>query len=394
MSRRPTGKAVVVVAIGALVILVGAAGHVGWLFVIAAGVEGLVFGSLFIPHRLSSAVVSRTAPARAVAGEVVEVKLRIENHSKRSLPLMRIQDEHGAFPTATGVVSWLAPGKANEKVTIRSARRGVFEDGPTLLTSGAPFGFLISRQTFVVPTPIVVMPRSVELPALSLIQAGTSADPAAPHNARAGGGDEYVGVRPYRPGDSRRAIHWRSSARAGTIVVREFEERARGEVVLVLHGDDAGDPPDSAFEMLVSAAASVARHALDSGHRVHLTRSSPDGIRHITEPSVTQALDWLAAASPTDTELLPAVTAALGRSAPRAAVIVLTTTSGATPHEISVAFSAISTAGGSGSVVIARSASWSSELGDDADQIRAVKALGRPVRVLARTEDLRSCLVG
>jgi uncharacterized protein (DUF58 family) len=83
----------------------------------------------------------------------------------------------------------------------------------------------------------------------------------------AGPRGEYRGLRQYRPGDDPRDIHWRSSARRGTPVIREYDRDASHTVWICL--DLGAEPGDEAEEML-EAAASLAARAMDQGRRFAL----------------------------------------------------------------------------------------------------------------------------
>jgi uncharacterized protein (DUF58 family) len=108
---------------------------------------------------------------------------------------------------------------------------------------------------------------------------------------RAGSGTELFGVREYRPGDSLRRIHWRSSARHGELVVREYEPP--GVQTLGIFCDPSPANPEVA-DQVARIAASEAWDCLRSGGRVilwgpGLAPSAPGEAR-----SLWAALEWLA----------------------------------------------------------------------------------------------------
>jgi hypothetical protein len=59
MSRRPTGRGIIVTVVGAVIFLAAGTTQAGWLFVMAMGALGTVLGSAFVPHRLKSLWVGR-----------------------------------------------------------------------------------------------------------------------------------------------------------------------------------------------------------------------------------------------------------------------------------------------------------------------------------------------
>ena len=94
--------------------------------------------------------------------------------------------------------------------------------------------------------------------------AGTGVAPAP----RRGRGHGLHDLREYRFGDDPRLIHWRSSAKSATLMVRELEADAALDARLVLEGTGRGDP--ERLERGLADAASLAVHLLEKGAAVEL----------------------------------------------------------------------------------------------------------------------------
>ena len=95
------------------------------------------------------------------------------------------------------------------------------------------------------------------------------------------GADLVRTVRPYVPGDAARLVHWPSSARRGTLVVREHDPPANEGVALVV---DLTEPmglagPETPAEIAASLAAGIGRAVLARGSRLLLATNEPDGPR-------------------------------------------------------------------------------------------------------------------
>jgi uncharacterized protein (DUF58 family) len=116
----------------------------------------------------------------------------------------------------------------------------------------------------------MVLPAVVPLGPLPFLT--TASDPSRdsrsdPHR---GSGPEYLGIREYRPGDSPRHVHWPSTARTGTVMVRELEEeRSRRVAIAVDSLADVGDE-GTPLDACCTAAASIARVAFAEGHRMRM----------------------------------------------------------------------------------------------------------------------------
>ncbi len=117
------------------------------------------------------------------------------------------------------------------------------------------FGLCRAWRILPLPGSVLVLPRTYRLPRLDL--AGTlHAQPehrvASSHH---GDGEDIAGLREYRPGDALRDIHWKSFARLGSPVVKEYQAEFAERHALLL--DTSGAPAGEAFEDAVALAASL-----------------------------------------------------------------------------------------------------------------------------------------
>jgi uncharacterized protein (DUF58 family) len=95
---------------------------------------------------------------------------------------------------------------------------------------------------------------------------------------RAGVGFEVMGVRAFRTGDSARHIHWRSVARTGELISKEFADEAQPGLSLALdlyaHSFPKSENKHSPFEWMVKVAASIADYARHKSYPLHILADS------------------------------------------------------------------------------------------------------------------------
>jgi len=120
-----------------------------------------------------------------------------------------------------------ADADANVTVELPSARRGWQPIGRVRVWSEYPFGLFHVWSWLHPDTRALIYPRSEANP------------PPLPHDGDAAqaqsvrrSGDEFGMLRDYHPSDPRRLIAWKASARHGSLLVKEFEQRQSREVVL------------------------------------------------------------------------------------------------------------------------------------------------------------------
>ena len=298
LARLAAGRVVAVCAP-----VVGVVSPLGWIVVLAAAASGagallldwaelgypaltlaagLLVAALFLIGRASYRVTIELSPRRVVAGERAFGRLLVENAGPRrasagrlELPVGRGRAEFDIPPLAAAAPAGPGPGARHEELfAVPTAHRGVIAAGPAVAVRGDQLGLLRRRVRWAEPVELFVHPRTA---LLAPSAAGLVADlegrttPTLTSNDLA-----FHALRPYEPGDDRRHIHWRTTARTGAIMVRQFEETRRSDLVLLHHGERGAyaDPesasPDAEFELGVSIAASIAVQTVRDGTRARI----------------------------------------------------------------------------------------------------------------------------
>ena len=237
---------------------------------------------------------------RVVAGTDVSGHLEIRNQSHR-LSLPGVVD----IPVGEGLVEahvplLLAGAEHRENLVIGAHRRGVIDVGPMTIARGDPIGILRREVAWPQVERVFVHPVTVPIPSTS---AGNIKDlEGSPTKDIVSADLSFHAIRQYAPGDSRRHVHWKSTAKTGVLMVRQYEEtrRARVAVVLDLNVEEYAD--DDEFEMAVSAAASLGVQGVVDGREVlvavsneipELTRTTVLSIRSLPTLTPRTLLDGM-----------------------------------------------------------------------------------------------------
>ena len=155
-------------------------------------------------------------------------------------------------------VPTVAPNEEVEvRVELTPRRRGVLRFSGVTLARPDPLGLFRAVTTVPLPQSVLILPRRYPLPPIALPGTVKYQEGGVALAASVGQSEEYVALRDYRHGDPLRHIHWRSWARVGRPVVKEFEDEFFVRHALVL--DTFTDHQHSeVFEEAVSVAASFA----------------------------------------------------------------------------------------------------------------------------------------
>ena len=163
-------------------------------------------------------------------------------------------------------VARLPPGAERlGSVELRLPRRGRHRVPSFDLATRFPFGLFVKTWPATGETEVLVFPAVFPLSRDREREIGAAGEAAT---RRRGRGHELYNLRPYRPGDEPRLIHWPTTARAGVVTVRELEEDAGLDTRIVLAGTGARDA--ARLEVGLSEAGSLAVHLLRTGVAVEL----------------------------------------------------------------------------------------------------------------------------
>jgi uncharacterized protein (DUF58 family) len=150
-----------------------------------------------------------------------------------------------------------AKGEAEVRVEILPLRRGVLHFTGMTLARPDPLGLFRSFSKVTASQNVLILPKRYALPPIALPGAVRFQEGGVALAANVGSSEEFVALRDYRPGDPLRHIHWRSWAKTGRPIVKEYEDEFFVRHALVL--DTFDDEPNSAvLEEAVSVAASFA----------------------------------------------------------------------------------------------------------------------------------------
>lgn len=212
------------------------------------------------------------AKDRVVAGSEVTGSLDIVNRSTR-VALPGVVD----IPVGPGLVEVHVPllrGGAGhrESLAISAQRRGVIQVGPMTVGRGDPVGILRREHAWPGVQHIYVHPVTVAIPSTS---AGLVKDlEGAPTSDIVDADLSFHALREYVPGDSYRHVHWKSTAKTGTLMVRQYEETRHSRIAIITDLAIGGYASDDEFEMAVSAAASLGVQGVRDGRDVLVSASA------------------------------------------------------------------------------------------------------------------------
>jgi uncharacterized protein (DUF58 family) len=179
-----------------------------------------------------------TRGRRSQVGKLAEEQFEVSNRSILPKLWLEVRDRStlpGHFPSR--VINTLG-GHKRQRWMVRTycQQRGRFRLGPMTLTSSDPMGLFRLQRELPATSTIVVYPATVDIPAFAL-SAGYLPGGEAMRRRTHYITTNVSGVREYAPGDSFSRIHWRSTARTGDLMVKEFELDPTADVWLFLDLD-------------------------------------------------------------------------------------------------------------------------------------------------------------
>jgi uncharacterized protein (DUF58 family) len=247
--------------------------------------------------------VQRRPPPRIHAGRPFLMEIALENRKQRFASFsIEVEDLAAGRPVDKRCYFLKLPAGRTQRASYRHTfhRRGLVKFDGFRIATRFPFALFAKSRDVRAADDVLVYPavRPVALPSPRAQRQGD-----APQS-KLGRRGEFFGLRDYREGEDSRAIHWRSSARGGRLLVREMEEEAQRRITIELDnevGDVADENALDALEDAVSQAASLALAYLRAGFAVRLQARGavvPLGAGAAQEQRLLRALALLPAVAP------------------------------------------------------------------------------------------------
>jgi uncharacterized protein (DUF58 family) len=208
--------------------------------------------------------VSRHAPA------TVTLEFRASTR-RRPRPFTVIETVAGEARAAA--MPALAPGEvAPLTYVLNTSKRGTVTAGPMLLRRTDPFGLVVAERKVTGSVAVAVRPRRHPL---RMLPTGRQRDLEGPTREVSQGSASFHQLREYVPGDDLRHIHWRTSARTGTLVVKQLVDTTKPEVVVIVDNRRT-TMTEADFEEAVEIAASLLHAAEAEGFPTQLLFADGD----------------------------------------------------------------------------------------------------------------------
>src|SRR5687767_1300131 len=276
----------------------------GWLlsFIVASGILSEL--------TLKKLSVERRPPPRVFAGEPFLMEVVIENAKQnRASFSIEVEDLVGKTPLDKRCYFLKIPAAKSQRTSYRHTfiRRGLYTLTGYRLATKFPFALFRKSRDVDAPLEVLVYPARVTVPRPP---ARTTSRGEATAN-RLGRRGEFFGLREHRSSDDRRDVHWKSSARTGRLLVREYEDELARKVTIGVDNalpqsvreavtDNALTPADeaqvAAVERAISVAASLAASYLEVGWTVELAARGthiPAGVGRMHEAKIMRTLALL-----------------------------------------------------------------------------------------------------
>ena len=240
----------------------------------------LLLGTVFVVGRLSYTVDLDLARTRVAVGDQAVGSLSITSTAARSLLPVTFELPVGTA-TAAFELPRMRPGQTHEELfSIPTRRRAVIVVGPVESVRQDPLRLMGRRLTWADPVDLYVHPRTVSL---SGSTTGFIRDLEGEPTTDLSSSDvAFHALRAYVPGDDRRHIHWKTTARTGALMVRQFEETRRSHVAVALSLNSTEYSSEDDLELAVSVAGSLGLQAFRE--QLALSVLSQDGPLRCTTP--------------------------------------------------------------------------------------------------------------
>jgi uncharacterized protein (DUF58 family) len=257
--------------IGGIVLVALAAINTGnnlLFLILACLIASILMSGILSSLTLAGVELNLKLPEHIFAGQTVRGTVELKNE-KQTLPSFSLRVEGAkkkdstAVLLATPVYFPYLPRVQSvaQSVPLRFERRGLYRQEAFRIVTRFPFGFLQKARRLDIASEALVYPSVEATPEFLEVLPGIQ---GAIESLAKGRGQDLYALRDYLPTDSARHVHWKASARLGSLMVREFAREDDARVLLVLDphsaaaGQHATAKEKERFERTVDLCAAIA----------------------------------------------------------------------------------------------------------------------------------------
>jgi uncharacterized protein (DUF58 family) len=244
---RWTREGVVYFGFWCCLLLAGLLQQINLILLVAGLAAGPMVGSIFASSSMLKRLrISRRVPAYVFSGEPLSIDYTLDNDRRWSAALALILnddmspvDRVVSGPSNVFLEAFFPRIAGQSRARVRwegvAPRRGKYRFRTLELVSRSPFGLLERRVSIGDPALLTVYPQIGQLSRRwqQVHREASETRRGARHDLSTQQ-QEYHGLRDYRPGDSPRWIHWRTSARLGQPMVKEFEQQHEQDLAILV----------------------------------------------------------------------------------------------------------------------------------------------------------------
>lgn len=276
------------------VLLVVAGTALGYSEIATSGlalVVAVATGFAWVGARVHLKVDRHLERSRVVVGDAAVATLRVSNPGRRAAASMTAFDRVGEGSVRVPVERLPAGGHHTVRYRLPTQRRCILAVGPLQLRRSDPFGLVRFRQDHGGTEQLYVHPRRYPLRRLPATLLHSLEGPTSDTAPR--GSVVFHALREYVAGDDRRHIHWRSSARTGELMVRQYVDTSLPDLTVVL--DNATDrTSEASFEATIEVVASILGVSTEAGFPTRLITADGREFAPTGKNATQEVLDHLA----------------------------------------------------------------------------------------------------
>ena len=247
----------------------------GWPELIVLGVVGATLGvvaALYLIGRTRLAIVLAPPPQRVAVGDPAVARLRVANPTRRRSFGLLVDVPIGAEIVPISIPGLGPSAEVDRELVVPTARRGRLALGPVRTVRADPIGLVRRELIWTEAIELIVHPRTIDISSTS---SGLVRDlEGQPTRDLTPSDLAFHALREYVPGDDRRHIHWKSTAKTGRFMVRQFEETRRSHLIVALSIASIDFGSDEEFEMAVSVTGSLGARAVRDAREVSVVVSA------------------------------------------------------------------------------------------------------------------------